>query len=155
MAYYQLTLDRLRSLQETESEGLLSLQDFTERRLTPAFRTCSAVLNRQSELSNRLGRATELLRTRKNLKLEQQNQQLLRSMEQKARLQLKMQQMVEGLSFVAISYYALQLADKGLQALQYWLPGLSLQFWQSLSLPVVLVAVALLLFQASRRLKSH
>jgi uncharacterized membrane-anchored protein len=84
-AYYQLTLDRIKSLNESPIEGLLSLQDFTERRLTPAFRTSESVVFRQNALSGRLGRSTELLRTRINLKLEQQNQQLLASMDKRAK----------------------------------------------------------------------
>ncbi|NRQ41296.1 DUF3422 domain-containing protein [Rheinheimera sp. YQF-2] len=151
-AYYQLTLDRIKGLNETPIEGLLSLQDFTERRLTPAFRTSESVVFRQNALSGRLGRSTELLRTRINLKLEQQNQQLLASMDKRAKLQLNMQQMVEGLSLVAISYYAVQLADKALYALSYWLPGLNVGKWQSISLPLVVVIVAGVLLWINRQL---
>jgi len=151
-AYYQLTLDRIKSLNETPIEGLLSLQDFTERRLTPAFRTSDSVVFRQNALSGRLGRSTELLRTRINLKLEQQNQQLLASMDRRAKLQLNMQQIVEGLSLVAISYYAVQLGDKAITALGYWLPGLNSALWQSISLPVIVLSVGLLLFWLNRQL---
>ena len=151
-AYYQLTLDRIRSLNETPIEGLLSLQDFTERRLTPAFRTSESVVFRQNALSGRLGRSTELLRTRINLKLEQQNQQLLASMDKRAKLQLNMQQMVEGLSLVAISYYAVQLSDKAIRALSYWLPHLDSPRWQSLSVPLVIVTVCLLMLWLNRQL---
>ena len=151
-AYYQLTLDRIKSLNETPIEGLLSLQDFSERRLTPAFRTSESVVFRQNALSGRLGRSTELLRTRINLKLEQQNQQLLASMDRRAKLQLNMQQMVEGLSLVAISYYAVQLAEKAIKALGYWLPQLDTQLWQSVSVPVVVVIVAAVLMWVNRQL---
>lgn len=151
-AYYQLTLDRIKSLNETPIEGLLSLQDFSERRLTPAFRTSESVVFRQNTLSGRLGRSTELLRTRINLKLEQQNQQLLASMDRRAKLQLNMQQMVEGLSLVAISYYAVQLAEKAIKALGYWLPQLNTQLWQSISVPVVVVIVAVVLIWVNRQL---
>lgn len=151
-AYYQLTLDRIKSLNETPIEGLLSLQDFTERRLTPAFRTSESVVFRQNALSGRLGRSTELLRTRINLKLEQQNQQLLASMDKRAKLQLNMQQMVEGLSLVAISYYAVQLTDKAINALGYWLPQLNTEQWQSVSVPVMVLVVAAVLVWVNRQL---
>ncbi|HSG50761.1 MAG TPA: DUF3422 domain-containing protein [Rheinheimera sp.] len=150
-AYYQLTLDRIKSLNETPIDGALSLQDFSERRLTPAFRTSESVVFRQNALSNRLGRSTELLRTRINLKLEQQNQQLLASMDKRARLQLNMQQMVEGLSLVAISYYALQLTDKAINALALCFPSLNVPLWQGISLPLVVVLVAGLLFWLNRK----
>ena len=151
-AYYQLTLDRIKSLAETPIEGLLSLQDFTERRLTPAFRTSESVVYRQNALSGRLGRSTELLRTRISLKLEQQNQQLLASMDKRARLQLNMQQMVEGLSLVAISYYAVQLCDKAIKALGYFIPQLNTALWHSVSMPLVVLLVCLLLFWLNRQL---
>jgi uncharacterized membrane-anchored protein len=153
-AYYQLTIDRLKALEETAIADMLSLQDFTERRLTPAFRTSESVQLRQNSLSGRLGRSTELLRTRINLKLEQQNQQLLLSMEQKAKLQLKLQQMVEGFSLVAISYYAVQLGDKLLNALSYWLPELNIKLWQSISVPLIIISVTLLLSWLGKRLKT-
>ena len=151
-AYYQLTLDRIKSLNETPIDGLLSLQDFTERRLTPAFRTSESVVLRQNALSGRLGRSTELLRTRINLKLEQQNQLLLASMDKRAKLQLNMQQMVEGLSLVAISYYAVQLSDKVIAALGHFIPQLDTDRWQSISVPVTIVTVCLLLFWLNRQL---
>ena len=154
-AYYQLTLDRLKALQESPLADHLSLQDFTEKRLTPAYRTSEAVQRRQQLLSSRLGRCTEVLRTRLNLKLEQQNQQLLSSMEHKAKLQLKLQQMVEGFSLVAISYYAVQLAIKLLSSLQYWWPELNVGRWQSIAIPVIIIGVAgLLRYQAARLKRS-
>ena len=66
-------MDRLKALDETSIDDKLSLQDFTERRLTPAYRTSASVQLRQNSLSNRLGRSIELLRTRMSLKLAQQN----------------------------------------------------------------------------------
>ena len=146
-AYYQLTLDRLKSLRETSVDGMMSLQDFSERRLTPAFRTAQSVLQRQLSLSNRLGRSTELLRTRVNMQLQRQNTELLASMEQRARLQLSLQSAVERLSVVALSYYAVQLVDKALYSLHGWFSQLPLQWLQTLSLPAVIIIVAWLLYR--------
>ncbi|MDP4537881.1 DUF3422 domain-containing protein [Alkalimonas collagenimarina] len=151
-AYYQLALDRIKSLNETPIDGMMSLQDFTERRLTPAVRTSESVVFRQNALSNRLGRSTELLRTRISLKLEEHNQRLLASMDKRAQLQLKLQTMVESLSVVAISYYALQLSKHGFEALLFWWPELNVGLWQSLSVPVVITSVILLLLWFRRRL---
>ncbi|GGW50300.1 DUF3422 domain-containing protein [Alishewanella tabrizica] len=154
-AYYQLTLDRLKALEEVAIDDKLSLHDFTARRLTPAFRTSESVQLRQNSLSGRLGRSTALLRTRINVKLEQQNQQLLLSMEQKAKLQLKLQQMIEGFSFVAISYYAVQLGEKMLNAVSYWQPQLNIAFWKALSVPFIVITVAVLLSWLSKRVKQQ
>lgn len=149
-AYYQLTLDRLKALREQQVDGMMTLQDFSERRLTPAFRTAQSVQNRQRNLSNRLGRSTELLRTRINLQLERQNTGLLASMDQRVRLQLNLQRAVERVSVVAISYYAVALFDKLLASIQHWWPQLPLKDAQSLSLPLVVLAVSILLYRLHR-----
>lgn len=149
-AYYQLTLDRLKALREQQVDGMMTLQDFSERRLTPAFRTAQSVQNRQRNLSNRLGRSTELLRTRINLQLERQNTGLLASMDQRVRLQLSLQRAVERVSVVAISYYAVALCDKLLASMQHWWPQLPLKDAQSLSLPLVVLAVSILLYRLHR-----
>jgi uncharacterized membrane-anchored protein len=150
-AYYQLTLDRLKALGEQRVAGLMTLQDFSERRLTPAWRTARSVQSRQLNLSARLGRSTELLRTRINLQLQRQNTSLLASMAQRARLQLNLQRSVERISVVAISYYAVQLVDKGLLSLSYFQPELPLKLLQSLSLPLVIGCTALLLWRLHKR----
>ena len=56
-------------------------------------------------------RAGELLRTRVDVERSAQNQKLLESMDRRADLALRLQETVEGLSVVAISYYAVSLAS--------------------------------------------
>jgi len=108
-AYYQLALSRLEELQEAEVCGLQTLSEFLSRRLTPAYLTCETIKKDLDNLSKRIDRASELLRTRMNLTIESQNQNLLQSMNRRGRLQLRMQQAVEGLSVAAISYYLVGL----------------------------------------------
>ena len=60
-------------------------------------------------MSERAQRASDLLRTRVDVERSAQNQDLLTSMDQRAGLQLRLQRTVEGLSVVAISYYAVNL----------------------------------------------
>jgi uncharacterized membrane-anchored protein len=108
-AYYALVRRRIEELREQRIEGTQTLGEFMERRLTPAVRTCEAVAERVDRLSTRVARASELLRTRVDIEVEAQNQKLLSSMERRARLQLRLQQTVEGLSVVAISYYLVGL----------------------------------------------
>lgn len=57
----------------------------------------------------KLARVADLLRTRVDVALQQQNQDLLKSMDTRTRLQLRLQQTVEGLSVAAISYYVVGL----------------------------------------------
>ena len=108
-AYYHLVLSRLEELREQDVSGLQTFNEFLPRRLTPAYRTCEAVSAHLDDLSKRIDRASELLRTRVDLTLEAQNQDLLKSMNQRSQTQLQLQQAVEGLSVVAISYYLVGL----------------------------------------------
>jgi len=108
-AYAQLSLDRLETLGIGRIPGYQTLADFTERRLTPAVRTCDSFSARLADLSQRAAWTSELLRTRIDIALAKQNRDLLESMNTRTQLQLRLQQTVEGLSVVAISYYAVAL----------------------------------------------
>jgi uncharacterized membrane-anchored protein len=74
------------------------------------MRTCRSAKARLDELSARAERAADLLRTRVDVANQQQNVEVLRGMDRRAALQLRLQETVEGLSVVAISYYAVNLA---------------------------------------------
>ncbi len=94
---------------------------FLQRRVAPAMRTCRSVEERQANLSRKLTRATTLLRTWVDVEVEKQNRDLLASMNNRARLQLRLQQTVEGLSVAAVSYYVVGLIGylaKGAQRLR-------------------------------------
>lgn len=124
-AYARLVEERLAELAVRPIEGFPSLVDFTQRRFLPAVRTCAAFSGRESVLSLRAAQLTSLLRARIETRIENQNAQLLASMERSSALQLRLQQLVEGLSVVAVSYYALGLVDKVLGGLEGVLPGMS------------------------------
>ena len=83
------------------------------------MRTCRTVSERQEALSAKLARSADLLRTRVDVELEQQNRDVLRSMNRRAKLQLRLQQTVEGLSVAAVTYYGAGLVGyiaKGLKS---------------------------------------
>jgi uncharacterized membrane-anchored protein len=80
--------------------------------------TCESVARRQAELSERVARAIDLLRTRVDIVREMQNQELLASMNRRARLQLRLQETVEGLSVAAITYYLAGLVGYAAKAFQ-------------------------------------
>ncbi|GEO82547.1 DUF3422 family protein [Pararhodospirillum oryzae] len=118
-AYYQLVMRRLDDLRQGRLGELVTFTAFMERRLTPAMATCQSVAERTEALSNRGARVASLLRARVEVDLQAQNKRLLESMDRRARLQLRLQQAVEGLSVVAISYYMIGLVGylaKGLKA---------------------------------------
>ena len=103
-AYEAIVAQRIGMLREERLDGRQLFAEFMVRRFDPAMRTCHATERRLSELATRASRIAELLRTRVNVAVEAQNQELLESMNRRAALQLRLQQMVEGLSVVAISY---------------------------------------------------
>ena len=110
LAYEAIVIQRIEMLREERLTGRQLFSEFMVRRFDPAMRTCHATERRLGELATRASRIAELLRTRVNVAVEAQNQELLESMDRRAALQLRMQEMVEGLSVVAISYYAVSLA---------------------------------------------
>lgn len=109
-AYFEIVRSRLASLREKPIDGHQSMTAFMDRRLMPAMRTCFSMEDRQGLLSDKLVRAANLLRTRVDIDVEEQNSNLLKAMSERTRLQLRLQQTVEGLSIAAISYYVAGLA---------------------------------------------
>ncbi|MGO4736367.1 DUF3422 family protein [Bosea sp. 2KB_26] len=108
-AYDNIVQQRLIAIGETPHAGWPTLAAFLSRRMAPAMRTCQMLQERQSDLSRKLARAANLLRTRVDVALEQQNRDLLAAMNERTRLQLRLQQTVEGLSVAAIGYYVVSL----------------------------------------------
>ncbi|MHB0952181.1 MAG: DUF3422 family protein [Allorhizobium sp.] len=108
-AYDGIVRERIKTLDETPVPGHETLGSFLERRLAPAMRTCQSVEERQANLSSKLSRATGLVRSWIDVELEQQNSDLLTTMNRRAEMQLRLQQTVEGLSVAAISYYIVGL----------------------------------------------
>ncbi len=118
-AYHALVQRRISELRETRVPGLQTFQEFNDRRLAPAMSTCTAASARQESLAVRVARAAQLLSTRVDLTREQQNAAVLDSMNKRAKLQLRLQSTVEGLSVAAITYYVVALigyVTKGLTA---------------------------------------
>lgn len=115
-AYYQMAISRLGELEEQEVDELQTLTSFIKRRLSPADRTVLAAKRRLDDLASRVDRASDFLRTRINMVIETQNQALLKSMDRRAQMQFNLQQTVEGLSVVVMTYYILQLLDYILQS---------------------------------------
>ena len=108
-AYFRLVNARIDELREVRIEGVPTVGEFMDRRLMPAMNTCQAMAGRQAALAQRIANTNALLRTRVGIVQERQNRQILQSMNTRAAQQLRLQQAVEGLSVVAISYYVIGL----------------------------------------------
>ncbi|MGE5384836.1 MAG: DUF3422 family protein [Betaproteobacteria bacterium] len=152
-AYYRLVQQRIAELGETKVENNPSLRSFMERRLAPALGTVAAIAHQQEELSARITRTSQLLRTRVDIELEQQNQDLLAQMNRRARLQLRLQETVEGLSIAAITYYASQLVHyltKG--AKEAFGVGISPEIITAVAIPFIALVVAFGTHRVRKRL---
>ncbi len=118
-AYAAIVAQRISIMREERYEGRQTFSEFMRRRYDPAMRTVRAVAGQLEALSERAKRAGDLLRTRVEVARSAQNQALLASMDRRADLQLRLQKTVEGLSVVAISYYAVNLVTYALYPLAH------------------------------------
>jgi uncharacterized membrane-anchored protein len=108
-AYHDLAFERLVQLRAQGREESVGIRHFLKRRLTPAIATADTVMRRRSELSSQIDERAQLLRTQLQLNLQSQTRDLLASLDQSAVRQTRLQSAVEGLSTVAIAYYAVGL----------------------------------------------
>lgn len=148
-AYYDIIQQRLAELREERIQGVQMLHEFMQRRLAPAMHTCRSVDQRIQALATRVARASNLLRTRVDVSMEGQSKDLLRSMDRRAHLQLRMQETVEGLSVVVLSYYLLGLVGYGLKGLKSAGIDINVELGTGIAIPLVVAAV----FLGVRRLK--
>jgi uncharacterized membrane-anchored protein len=151
-AYYSIVADRLGAIGEASVPGYPTWASFLLRRMSPAMRTIEVTEERQSNLSSKLSRAAQLLRTRVDIDLEQQNRELLESMDTRAKLQLRLQQTVEGLSIAAISYYVIGLLGYLFKAAkEAHLMPLDPSVATGISVPIVVG----ILYWVLRRIRKH
>lgn len=150
-AYGTLVAKRIAELGEERVMSYQRLGVFLDRRFSPAMATCVAVADRIASLAERSERASNLLRTRVDVVLEDQNQQLLRSMEASSRRQLSLQQTVEGLSVVAISYYAISIFAKVVEESGHYVPWMNGELVKLASIPIILIGVWVSLWRLRKR----
>lgn len=141
-AYADLVEQRIEELREGRIEGLQTFREFNDRRFAPAMATCRVASSRLQALSERVARTTILLSTRVNVTREKQNQSVLKSMDRRANLQLRLQQTVEGLSVAAISYYIVGLVGYGAKGFKAYGFNFDLDVVTASSIPVVVLLVA-------------
>jgi uncharacterized membrane-anchored protein len=151
-AYFKLVHSRIEELRERRIEGVPTISEFMQRRLTPAMNTCLSTDRRQKTLAERIANTNSLLRTRVGIRQEQQNNQILQSMNKRAAQQLRLQQAVEGLSVVAISYYLAGLVSYAGKALKAAGLHIDTDLVTGISLPVLALIVWLGLKQMKKNL---
>ncbi|HEX8447462.1 MAG TPA: DUF3422 domain-containing protein [Sphingomonas sp.] len=153
-AYAQLSSDRLAALQVGEVRGHPTLADFTARRLAPAVRTCESFSHRLEGLSQRVAWTSSLLRTRVDTALARQNRDLLDSMDRRTGVQVRLQQAVEGLSVVAISYYLVGLFGYVVKSM-HGIGPVPPEVATGMAVPVVIALVAFVMARIRRHAHAH
>ena len=150
-AYYDLVRERNQELTEEKIPGLQPIHVFIKRRLAPGIRTCNAVRDRLDDLSRRISQTSSLLRARVELSIQGQNRELLESMNRRSETQLRLQQAVEGLSVVAITYYLMGL-------LSYLYEGVAWAGWPwskkltfAVAVPVIMLVAWRIIHGVKRR----
>ncbi|RED45045.1 DUF3422 family protein [Aestuariispira insulae] len=136
-AYYALVQSRLAELEEERIPGYQRLSEFLDRRLAPAMRTVESAADRLADLSRRATRAANLLRTRVDFAVQEQNQHQLKAVARRSQLQLRLQETVEGLSVAAITYYAVGLMGYGAKAAKTAGLPVDVSLVTGISIPVI------------------
>lgn len=149
-AYAALVAQRIAILREDRTGGRQTFAEFMMRRFDPAMRTCQSVERRMEALAERARRAGDLLSTRVNVERATQNGRLLRSMDDRAAMQLRLQKTVEGLSVVAIGYYAVNLVTY----IAYPF-GSAIGLTKEMISAMAVVPVVLLVWWVIRRIRAH
>ena len=151
-AYEAIVNQRIEALREIRVQGRQTFGEFMMRRYDPAMRTVKSADARLGSMAERAERAAELLRTRVDVERSAQNQMLLESMDKRADMALRLQHTVEGLSVVAISYYAVNLASGALDPLLE-AQGVSKSVGLAVLTPLVVLAVWLAVRRIRRRVE--
>ena len=117
--------------------------------------TCQSIGRRQVALAERIAQTNDLLRTRVGIVQEQQNRQILQSLSKRAKQQVLLQQSVEGLSVVAISYYMTGLlgyVGKAVKAAGFYVNP---DVLTGVALPVIVFGVWLGLRRMHKKISVH
>ena len=149
-AYEAIVAQRIEALREIRVQGRQTFGEFMMRRYDPAMRTVKSAEGRLRSMAERAERAAELLRTRVDVERSAQNQMLLESMDKRADMALRLQHTVEGLSVVAISYYAVGLVAHILAPVLE-----SAHISEMLGLAVLTPLVVLAVWLAVRRIRAR
>ncbi|MFC1748106.1 DUF3422 family protein [Pseudomonadota bacterium] len=147
--YYDIVQLRVSELREKRIQGLQMFKEFMAQRLAPSMASCKLVNSKLETLSTRVERASSLLRTRVEISMEKQSRDLLRSMDKRAHLQLRLQETVEGLSIVVLSYYLLGLVSYGFKAIK----GAGFKFDTDLATGLALPFVVTIVYLSARRMR--
>lgn len=154
-AYYGIVDRRIRETQEQKLGSHQRYSNFLLRSLQPAMRTCDAAERRTHEVAERVARAANLLGSMVDMVQKKQNQDILETMAERATLQLRLQQAVEGFSIFAISYYAVGLLSYALKSAKSVGVKIDPDLATGIAAPLVFLVVWLTVRRVRRRLHNN
>lgn len=140
-AYMSLVEQRLLDLNEQAVGEHSTIAVFLSRRLTPAVQTCIWAEKRLQAMSERVSRNSNLLRTRVEIEQQEHHKALLSTVTDRQLSQLRLQATVEGLSAVAMSYYAAGIVGYICKAAIPFGWPISVELTTAVSIPVVFLSV--------------
>ncbi|MDH5527492.1 MAG: DUF3422 family protein [Nitrospirota bacterium] len=132
---------------EQPVEGFSSLSSVILERVAGVVEEYRAFSARLDRMEREISDLVAILRTRVEMSMEAQNTQLLQNLDVRSAIQLRLQEMAEGLSVIVISYYLTGLAGYVFKALE------KKQVIESATLPTALfipVAAAVAWYVAHR-----
>jgi uncharacterized membrane-anchored protein len=147
-AYGQILAERLARLGEAPIGESTTIQRYLDNRAQPALATCRAMEKRLTELGTKVQRSIELLDATITVSIQTQNQTVLDTILSTAQSQYRLQETVEGLSIIAISYYALGILGYVAEGLHELIP-----VEKPVLLTVLAPVVILVVFFGIRRLR--
>jgi len=153
-AYAQLVFERLGELRETHVGDCQRLGVFIERRFKPTVRYCAATEQRLEHLAESVANLGDLLQARVQVEMEEQNSEILKSLNARADAQIKIQRAVEGLSIIAITYYLLNLLKLGYSGLHVLGFAVSPREAMLAMAPIAIGILALIVLRI-RKVKEH
>ena len=149
-AYGDILANRLERLGERSLGESTTITRYLDNRIRPALATCRAAEKRLGELGGRVQRSIELLNATMSVAIQSQNQAVLDTILRTAVSTYRLQETVEGLSIIAMTYYGLGILGYVFEAFHDELP-LAKPVMMTLAAPIV----ALLVFVLVRRLRRH
>jgi uncharacterized membrane-anchored protein len=154
-AYLSIVEQRVAEVKEEPLDNHQRYTHFLLKSLLPAMRTCDAAERRTNELAQRVTRAANLLSTMVGMEQTRQSHGILNSVAERAKLQLRLQQAVEGFSIFAITYYAVGLLNYALKSARA--AGLSVdsELLTGLAAPLVFALVYASVRSVRRRLTAR
>jgi len=151
-AYAKIVHRRFEELNEHRIQGSQRLSNMLKRRFLPAMETCVSTSERLEDLVNRVQRHAALIRTFIEANRQEQSNQLLKSLDKRGFLQLKLQKTVEALSAIAISYYAIGIFSYTISSAAGVYPAMPSEELQLTSIPIILICATWLTKRRQRML---